>query len=622
MLGTKTISRWWNGRKAKAEALTHRREIIALYAEALNKKLTARRGEWDREDAELRKLAGLASGSGDWGQMMQALGMRGRYNSQTGDPLPSAQEMKNPSGIAARFDSAITTEDNVMHWAMADGLAADAAANPMIRYTLRNRARYEIANNCYAMGVGETIANDFCGTGPRLHIDDERLSDDERADIERKFAAWTAAVNLSGKLKTMRKAKRSDGEAFGCKITNPNLAHPIKLDLRVIEADQVRFVDISLLLSPSVDGIRFDDYGNPVSYHILRIHPGYWSYATGYVGMPWEYDVWDAKLVIHWFRQDRPGQHRGLPEVLPALPLYATLRRYTQATLDAAETAADFAVLLETDASAGFVDANGNEVAATMAAPFSSIQLDRRMITTLPQGYHASQMQPQHPQQQYAAFKQEICAEIGRAECVTKNVVLGDSSNSNMASGTLDHKLYFRPRQIERDEIEKLLLENLLTDFIAEGVRIRDGNGDMGEPYLPQSLRDIGSTLEHSWYWDSNELGDPLKLAAANSTALKDGAKTLAEIYEGKGANWQRAFKSQARILGITVPELQELVRNSIFAVRGTEPLDDSAERGGAPESGKTADADKPTAAPQQRSDNKGSAVKRPGQAAMQRTTR
>jgi hypothetical protein len=602
---------WINRRKRTAAV----RKIAAQYAEKLNQKLFHRRREWDQEDAELRSLSGMASGAGDWGQMMERLGVRS-------SPLPTAREVSGQN-ISARFDSALTTEDNREHWAMASGLAADAEANPMIRYTLRNRARYEDANNCYCKGVGETIANDFCGTGPRLHIDDDRLTDEERDDVEKKFAAWTVSINLPGKLKTMRKAKRISGEAFSCKVTNPGLKHPVKLDLKAdVEADQVRFVDISLLLSPSVDGIRFDDYGNPVSYHILRIHPGYWSYATGYVGMPWEYDVWDASLVYHWFRQDRPGQHRGLPETLPALPLYATLRRYTQATLDAAETGADFAVLLKTAGGAAqdFKDGEGDELQHyQLMAPYDSIAMDRRMITTLPAGYDAVQMQPQHPQQQYAAFKKEIVAEIGRCEGVTANVVLGDSSNSNMASGTLDHKLYYGARKIERDEIERLMLNDLLQSFIEFGVRLREGEGDYGQPYLPQILRTIAGSLEFTWFWDSNELGDILKVAAANSTALKDGATTLSEIYARRGMSYERAKKHAARDYGCTIEQFEILVRNSIFASRGTDPIDAPADEADAPpKPGEPAEPVDPQAPP--RKLNK-SGVKRPGQAAMRRAT-
>ena len=65
-----------------------------------------------------------------------------------------------------------------------------------------------------------------------------------------------------------------------------------------------------------------------------------------------EFDRIAAEAVIHWFRADRPGQHRGLPEITPALPLFAQLRRYTLAVIGAAETAADFAAVLFTDAPA------------------------------------------------------------------------------------------------------------------------------------------------------------------------------------------------------------------------------------------------------------------------------
>jgi hypothetical protein len=571
-----------------------------MLAEAIEKRFDGRREEWDREDSELRSVIGMVGGSGGWGTMMERLGLR----SSTPQTL-SAMNGGSGKAISGRFDSAMTTDDNRAHWAMADGLAADAAANPMIRYVLRNRSRYEAANNCYCRGVGETIANDFVGTGPRLHIDDDRLSDEERADVEAKWQAWANAIDLPGKLRVMRKARRQDGETFACKITNPNLNHPVKLDLRVVEADQVRFVDIALLLTPSVDGIRYDDFGNPVSYNILRVHPGFWSYATGYVGFPWEYDEWDAKLVIHWFRQDRPGQHRGLPEFLAALPLYATLRRYTQATLDAAETAADFAILLKTESGAQFVDDTGQAVDPTMVAPLDSIPLKRRMLTTLPAGYDATQLHPEQPTQSYGEFKREICGEIGRCECVTLNVVLGDSSQSNMASGTLDHKLYYRPREIEREEANRLILDNLFSDFIREGVRIREGNGDMGKPYLPQILRTLGSSVSHTYHWDSNVLGDPLKLAAAQSAELKNGTTTIPAEYAKKGLDWQKAFKAAARCLGIKVEEYQQLIRDTIFTTMPEPSAEGDGEEGG--EDG------------EKKKNSKTPSVKRPGQAAMQK---
>ena len=69
--------------------------------------------------------------------------------------------------IRAKFDSAQTTPDNMRHWANADYLSANAAGRPEVRRVLRNRARYEVANNSYARGIVLTLANDVIGTPPR-----------------------------------------------------------------------------------------------------------------------------------------------------------------------------------------------------------------------------------------------------------------------------------------------------------------------------------------------------------------------------------------------------------------------------------------------------------------------
>ena len=101
--------------------------------------------------------------------------------------------------IRAKFDSAQSTADNRRHWANADGLSADMAASPAIRRTLRNRARYEVANNSYARGIVLTLANDVAGTGPRLQmLLGDQENDGVNPTIEREFTAWAKAIDLPG----------------------------------------------------------------------------------------------------------------------------------------------------------------------------------------------------------------------------------------------------------------------------------------------------------------------------------------------------------------------------------------------------------------------------------------
>jgi capsid protein len=163
--------------------------------------------------------------------------------------------------LRARYDAAVTNEDNRRHWANADGLSANAANSPEVRRVLRSRARYEVANNSYAKGICLTLANDVIGTGPRLQM----LTADAEANriVEREFSRWAQAVNLAERLRTMRLARAGDGEAFAVLTSNDRLPTPVTLDLRLVEADQVCTPDLTFDTTNVVDGMVFDRLSAP-----------------------------------------------------------------------------------------------------------------------------------------------------------------------------------------------------------------------------------------------------------------------------------------------------------------------------------------------------------------------
>ena len=133
--------------------------------------------------------------------------------------------------------------------------------------------------------------------------------------------------------------------------SNRRLQSPVKLDLQLVECDRVTSPWPSMAAT-DIDGIRFDACGNPVEYCVLRNHPGDPACDMSFDWRP-------AQYVIHWFRPTRPGQQRGISEIMAALPLSAILRRYTLAVLAAAETAANFAAVLHTDAPADDISDDG-----------------------------------------------------------------------------------------------------------------------------------------------------------------------------------------------------------------------------------------------------------------------
>jgi len=422
--------------------------------------------------------------------------------------------------VRARYDAAQTTTDNARHWAMADSLSADRAASADVRRKLRQRARYEVANNSYAKGVALTLANDCVGTGPRLQL----LTDDNETNhrVEAAFADWAKAVDLAEKLRTMRMAKTADGEAFAVLTANPLIDSPVMLDVQLVEADRVTSPASTLSSDDSVDGVILDACGNPTAYTILRRHPGDRS------SWKMQYDLVGADAVLHWFRSDRPGQHRGIPEITPALPLFAQLRRYTLAVIAAAETAADFAAVLFTDS-----PANGE---AQALEPMDVVELEKRMATVLPDGWRLGQVEARQPTTTYAEFKREILNEIARCLNLPFNIAAGNSSGYNYASGRLDHQTYYKSIRIEQSHLAEVVLDHVFSAWCDEAMLTSE-----------LSILRQSRSIPHQWFFDGTEHVDPAKEATAQERRLRNNTTTLADEYAKQGKDWEVQLRQRAK---------------------------------------------------------------------------
>jgi lambda family phage portal protein len=433
------------------------------------------------------------------------------------------QAVAVPLRVRGKFDVAESGEDR-RHWANADAFAADAALSPMVRRTMRNRARYERQNNSYLAGMSATLANDLVGTGPRLQL---QFGDDETARmVERAFFDWSWQIDLASKLRTMREALVVDGEAFAMMITNPRMPG-VQLDLRLVESEMVATPTelMAQSITPdgsTVDGLEFDTVGNVTAYQVLNYHPG-----SNFRVNTLEFQRVPASQMVHWFRPLRPGQHRGMPEVTPALKLFAQLRRYTEAVCAAAETAADFAGFLRTNSPAAEVD----EVEA-----FAEMPIEKRSMVTLPDGWTFEQLKAEQPTSTYAMFKREILNEIARCLQLPYNVAALDSSSYNFASGRLDFQTAATHQKIMRDDLERKMLDRLLEAWVNEATLAG---------YMPQGVPAF-SEWDWSWQWDGKEHVDPKKEADAAETRLRNHTTTLAAEYAKQGKQWDVELRQRA----------------------------------------------------------------------------
>lgn len=467
--------------------------------------------------------------------------------------------------VRASYDTVAKTHENWRHWQWVDYRSADASSNPYVREQLRAQSRYELdENNSYGYGMVETVTTDTIGTGPRLQVTEFSARDNR--EVEKAWHRWAAAVDIPSKLATLRRAKCVDGEDLYRFINNMTLDDPVMLDLQLIEVDQLRSPKFEMENSANyADGVHLDRFGNPYAYDVLRNHPG----ADFYHAVDaWKYDTYGYDQVVHTFRATRPGQHRGIPEFTPALPLFAYLRRFTLATVGAAETAASTTQVVETDTP--FPDELEEEyTVSTFDRIMDSIPIDRNSATVLPNQWKLKQFAAEHPTTTYAMFKRELVSEIGRCCLVPVNVGTLDSGNSNFSSTKFDWLGYERKTKVDQAFIARKQVDRIFCEWLIEASLVGAipplVARKVQQLYDRWGRRGLSGRIEHEWYWDGLRDADQKDAADAQRVRLQNGSTHRAREYAVQGLDIETEDRKAAESFGVSVQEYRRWVMASIF---------------------------------------------------------
>ncbi len=441
--------------------------------------------------------------------------------------------------MRAQYDAARTTNEYKRIWENADRFDADSAHSKEVRHTLISRTRYEIGSNGYSDGIAQTYSTDLVGVGPSLRM--QTGSEGFNRMIEIEWHRWGKAIQFRRKLWTMCHAKHSDGEAFAVMRRNPRVRHRIPLDLRLYEAEQVSTPFVPFAEPGYIDGIKFDEFGNPIWYDLMSSHPG----ATNRMMLDFVPERIPADFMLHWFRMRRPGQHRAVPECASTLNVGAAGRRWREATLAAAEVAADFSVLLESTLSAE------SEEIQEFADDFSTQEINKRMMTAIPLGYKAFQMKAEQPTTNHAEFQRTLLNEQARPKNMPFNKAACDSSSYNYASGRLDHQTYYAALDVERADCDELVLDPLFRTWFDLAV-LRFG-------WLGGNPDAIGEgAREHLWDWPKHRVADVEAEANANDTKLKSGQIFHHQLATDAGMDFEDELEKAAVAYGVTSDELRK----------------------------------------------------------------
>ena len=467
------------------------------------------------------------------------------------------------SGIRS-YDAAATHRHNQNHWLYADGRDADSLIRQDLA-TLRNRARYEIRNNSYAKGIVETKANDTIGSGPQLQIQTDNPELDK--EIEDKFKQWCGVCDSQGRLNFADMLKLAgslqqdeSGEAFIILTNAPrqtswiNARPAPRLRLTIIEPDRVTTPTsmfgtggLSLGDDKVRDGIEYDSDGRPVAYYVLKKHPGAMnSYAA--IGID-QYDRVPASQVIHLFRMERPGQSRGVPWLTPALDLLPLLRRYTLATVEAAEQGANISAIMKTE---------GEGTEEDEIESMDEVEIPRNSMLTLPTGSEMQQFKSEQPTSTYEAFKHELINEIARCLNIPYNVAAANSSDYNYASGRLDWQVYYRAIKTVRAWLQVHATNRIFHAWLREASLI---------PGYLRNLRRTDLVISPAWFWPGQEHVDPAKEALAQERRIKSLTTNLSIEYSREGKDWEREIRQRAKEIDL-LKELNLITKKDVNKIK------------------------------------------------------
>lgn len=227
--------------------------------------------------------------------------------------------------------------------------------------TLRDASRRLVRDDAHAAAAVRVKVDNVVGDGinvqAAVQARDAGISESAAREFndaaERNWREWCAEhCDASGRssfhdlTRLIYQTRLVDGEAFVHETSLQRDGGPT-MAIELIDADRVdeTYVDGKRELR---NGVELDGNGRAVGYWVRPYHPDDIPYTPN-VGDN-EPDRLKAKTgrdsfgVVHVFDRQRPGQTRGVPMLVPALPLFEHLHHYLDSEIIAARVNANFAM--------------------------------------------------------------------------------------------------------------------------------------------------------------------------------------------------------------------------------------------------------------------------------------
>jgi lambda family phage portal protein len=461
--------------------------------------------------------------------------------------------------MAGGYKGASKSRRQTMGWKTRGG-DADAQILPDLE-SLRERSRDLERNAPLACGALSTKETAIVGTGlkPRAAINRDilKLSDDQadawerQAELEFRLATGGKDFALSRDCSFLQsqalvlRSRLSSGDVFVNLPRKARPGNPYTLRIQIIEADRVCNPDNRQDTATLIAGVEKDDDGAPVRYHIAKFHPGNLRAGVKREWMQVEaFNNRGQRNILHIFKQLRPGQTRGVPDLAPVIEMLKSISDYTDSELHAAVVASFFTVFVKS--STGDPQINMPAVgggATTQAINTDGMELGSGSVLGLMPGEDIVIADPKRPNSAAEVFLRMMAEQVGVAlelpyELLVKHFT---ASYSAARAALLEAWRYFmRERAALAEDYCQPIWEAVITEAVARG-RLA-APGVFADPLVRMAY------LGCEWTGDAMGQLDEVKAATASEKRVAGGFSTKArETVLLNGGDWERDERQRAK---------------------------------------------------------------------------
>jgi lambda family phage portal protein len=208
--------------------------------------------------------------------------------------------------------------------------------------------------------------------------------------------------------------------------------NPFGICLQPFDADRLDR-DFNRLPKDGLNEVRFgveiNQYGKPLAYHVLRVHPSEIGWARN---NPQFRDRIPADQIIHLYTQDeRVDLTRGAPHFAVAMRDLAHIGDAQDASLIALKANAINPAFIETDAEGEVEDPPEGATLQMSAEPGD--------IPYLGRGQHVNTLDPNVPQDNYPEFTKAVLRSIAVGLGTSYVKLAGDWSDTSFSSSRMAH---------------------------------------------------------------------------------------------------------------------------------------------------------------------------------------